>query len=64
MTFLEIPEYQAMIARPRLSVYEKMERTTFLIQNVTEHLWFCNSALTTASRYWEARVEVFGGDVV
>ena len=51
LTYQEIPEFQETIAQPRLSVYEKMENMTFLIQNITTHLWFCNSAFTTASRY-------------
>ena len=40
-----------------------MENTTYLIRNVTTHLWYCNSAFTTASRYWEARVGEFNNDV-
>ena len=56
MTYHEIPDFQKQIARPRLSVYEGMEQTTFFIRNITQHLWYCTSAFTTASRYWEARV--------
>ena len=63
MTFHEIPEFQKTVWRPRFSVYEQMENTTFLIQNITVHAWYCNSVLTTASRYWDARIGEYNGDV-
>ena len=51
------------MSRSVLSVHDKIEATTFIIQNFTEHVWFCTSALQTASRYWEARVDQYNGSI-
>ena len=63
LTYEEIPAFQKNLDRPRLSVYDKIENSTYLIRNLTEHLWYCNSAFTTASRYWYTRIEEYDGDV-
>lgn len=62
-TYLEIPEFQRLIRRPKFSVYDGMLNTTYFIQNLTVHLWYCNSAFTTASRYWDARIAEYNGGV-
>ena len=62
-TYLEIPEFERLIRRPRLSVYDGMLNTTYMIQNLTVHLWYCNSAFTTASRYWDARISEYNGNI-
>lgn len=62
-TYHELPEFNQNIKRPRFSTYEKIENTTYLIRNMSVHLWYCNSALTTASRYWHNRIGEYNGDV-
>ena len=62
-TYHELPEFNQNIKRPRFSTYEKIENTTYLIRNMSVHLWYCNSALTTASRYWDHRLAEYNGDV-
>ena len=56
-TYLEIPAFQHNVTRGRLSAHDKIEAYTLIIQNFTRHVWYCTSALQTASRYWEARVD-------
>jgi len=63
LTYHELPEFINNIKRPRFSTYEKIENTTFLIRNMSVHLWYCNSALTSSSRYWENRIGEYNGDV-
>lgn len=40
-----------------------MLNTTYFIQNLTVHLWYCNSAFATASAYWYARIDEYNGNV-
>jgi hypothetical protein len=38
--------------KEEVPILDKVDAVLFVIQNFTEHVWFCNSAWQQASRYW------------
>ena len=63
LTYIEFPAFKDRIGKTHYSAYDKIEMTAFLIQNISTHLWYCNSAWTTSNRYWEAVWEEYNGEV-
>lgn len=62
-TFYELPWIRGNLSDEGLSTELKIDRTMFLIKNLTEHIWFCNSAWQQAQRYWYNVVDEYDGNV-
>lgn len=58
-TYNELPEFRDQLAVVDLSQSDKLEKTLYLVSNLSEHLWYCNSAWQQSNRFYYDHFNTF-----